>query len=378
MYALRRYLADLKSIQEFAGQVAKYRLTQAVFVEPDAIWQLAWRIRRADPLFQDMFDRLSAIAEGDRMHAWWYFYDTAGAIEVAQPTDVDPEHDFGWYPKEIYRILKTKYPLWVRVHLCRRSDMNGEEAAGQRRDIEVIARDFSGDFRITLEDRSRALLATQSGDKIGGSGPGTVGGFLMDTGTRDIYGVTCAHVAQSGSVTHAGGQSIGTVTVASAPNKSPSGQLCNPSARVLNELDVSLFSCAGATSTGFAGPSTLFGSGQRVQMHGAYSKGPNTYSLGGIGLIQTLHHNGNDYCFKDLFSFRPRPTAPLPMSAAIAVSSIPLKGDSGSWITMNSGGSQPDWIGMLIGVDLVEGFAVDSAKIHKWASTKTGLSLSVW
>jgi hypothetical protein len=380
MYALRRYVANLPSVRDFAAQVARYRLTQAVYVEPDDIWQLAWRINRTDPFFQHILDRSSFIPDGDRTYAWWYFNHAAVSTSIGQSAEVDPQYDFQWYPKEIKRVLGTNFPLWVRVHLCHRPEMSLEESSALRRDIQGIALKYGGDFRITLEDRPRAVLAAQSGDKIDAApgGPGTVGGFLQATGTKDIYGVTCAHVAPSGSVADGAGRVLGSVSAAHFPNNSPSGQLCNPSAGVINELDASLFSCPGATPSGCTGPSTLFGSGQMVQMRGAFSKGPYGYSLGGIGLVHTLHHNGHDYCFKDLFSFRPRLTAPLPLSAAIALSPIPLKGDSGSWITTNGGGSLPEWIGMLVGVDLVEGFAVDADKVHKWASAQTGLALGVW
>ena len=139
MYALRQYVATLTPLWDFAALAAKNRLTQAVFVEPDDIWQLAWRISRTNPSFQQILDRSSFIPVGDRTYAWWYFNHAGVSMNIGQSADIDPQYDFQWYPKELKRVLGATYPLWVRVHLCTRPDMNAEQSAGLRRDIMGIA-----------------------------------------------------------------------------------------------------------------------------------------------------------------------------------------------------------------------------------------------
>jgi hypothetical protein len=247
-----------------------------------------------------------------------------------------------------------------------------------RRAIEQVALKFSGVFKITLEDRPLAVLASSSGDRIRGASSGTVGGFLRDS-SGTIYGTTCSHVAASGSVSDSRGATLGTVAHASKQTPRPTPHLCRPRGTTLNDMDASIYtSTGGASACRFAGPTIHYGSGQASQMQGATSGGPHTFYLGGLGLVQTLHHNGNDYCFENLFSIRPRPTAPLPISAAIAFAPVPAQGDSGAWITVGGTGTQREWIGMLIGVDLVEGFALDATDVLAWAAKAAGASLSIW
>ncbi|HEY6926775.1 MAG TPA: hypothetical protein VI653_25040 [Steroidobacteraceae bacterium] len=378
MYALRRYIDQIPQLAEFAYRVAQNPLIQAVYVEPDLLWQAAWQLYRTssspDRDLQRAFDKHT-----DREFAWWRLKAMTQSMEMQVTQLTDPEHDLDWYPDYIRVVLQISHPLWVRVHLCPRPDTYVETKAGARNDINSIAQSFSQFFRITLEDRPLAVLAAQSGDRIHGAGPGTVGGFLQESGTNLIYGVTCSHVASAGLVTDTRGRSLGTVGYATSLNASAHGQLCNPRATGLNDVDAALFlSLGGANPCRYSGPSSLFGSGQTARMTGGYSKGPNSYSLGGIGLVQTLHHNGQNYCFRDLFSFRPQLTSPLPTAAALALAPVPMPGDSGSWITVAGAGTQPDWIGMLVGVDQVEGFAVDATKVMQWMSNQNRRQFSVW
>lgn len=367
MKALREFTRNVKPLWDLVDKVCRFPLTQAVYVEPEPLWQWSWRLARA-----------GGRSGLDLLRAPW----PLGLPDVTAVWDslwADPDYDFKWYPDPLRQDLGSEYPLWVRIHLCPRT-IDAENARAQRRDIVSVVSQYGRYFRITLEDRPLAVLALQAGDHIQGALPGTVGGFLQDSGSSQIYGVTCSHVASSGGQVHDRARRL-LGTVAHATTLSPSGsQLCRPNAATVNGLDVAMFTVSGgAVACRLSGPTQSYGSGQIANMHGAVSGGPHAYGVGGLGLIHKIYHAGQDYCFKDLFSIRTRLTAPFAfMSAALAVAPVPQQGDSGAWITVQGSASQPAWIGMLIGIDQIEGFAIDADEAQKWASNATNSTLSVY
>lgn len=366
MRALREFTRPIKPLWELVDKVCGYPLAQAVYVEPNPAWQLAWRRVR-----------IGGGAEPIPLH-WLRRSGMADVMAIQDSQLMDPEYDFSWYPKSLKEHLRCEFPLWVRIHLCPRQ-LDTDSARAQRGSILSIAANYGRHFRITVEDRPLAVLALQSGDRVQGTSMGTVGGFLRDSSPQGIYGVTCGHVAPAGTVSDAAGRPLGSVVHATSLSPS-ANQLCRPNAAAVNQLDAALFDVSGgAVASGLSGPTQNYGSGQIASMNGGVSGGPHAYAVGGLALIHKIHYAGRDYCFKDLFSIRTRLTAPVGfMSAALAVAPVPCQGDSGAWITIAGGGWQREWIGMLIGVDQIEGFALDAEEVMKWASKVTGANLSVY
>jgi hypothetical protein len=381
MREFRQYVSQLSELGNLTAELSVHTATQAVYVEPDPDWQLLWLLHANAAITEDELIYLAHVLrdfEYGRVPEA-YLSKIPRTAGIQYPPVAYPHYDFAWFDDRLKKVFRKEYPLWVRVHLCARLGMDAEQYRAERRAIEAVMRAFTKFFTITLEERSLAVLAA-AGDYVLGTAPGTMGGYLQDGGTTH-YGVTCEHVAPKGSsVRDRTGSTLGTVRQASRRSVRPAGVLCRPASPGMNSMDAALFPMLMAPAqSGFGGHTASFGSGQFAQMKGAVSGGPHTYYIGGLGLVHTMHHAGNDYCFKDLFSIRTSlSSSSLPLSAAVAMSPIPLPGDSGSWISMKAGNPLPDWIGMLIGVDAVEGFAFESSEIVRWASRAVGSPLTVW
>lgn len=377
MLGFRRYIASLGILRDLCALVCVYRATQAVFVEPADVWQIGWYLNRAgrsnDEIERVVGELHRAISSGDPEQAGGVLKSSGAEYPFRQ----DPQYDFEWYPNKLRGILNTQYPLAVRIHICRRT-LSTTEFQTQQREIERISRGFFKYFQIFIEERPLAVLAAQPGGYVQGAYPGTLGGYLQDQ-KGNVFGVTCAHVAPAGlSVTDAQGARLGNVVHASTSTPTLAGQLCNLSTVGASTMDVSLYSFPSSTSrSNCTGPSTHYGSGQVAQMTGSHSKGPHNYFIDGIGLIQTLHHHGQDYCFSGLFRITTRPTQWLPQIIGLAFTPNPVQGDSGAWILSQGTGSQPEWIGMMIGIDQLDGFALDASLVLAWANSATGSTLSV-
>src|SRR5262245_35995785 len=381
MLRFRELIGRVHALRELCTLVCVHRATQGVFVEPADLWRAAWALRSAartdveiEQVTKDLRDALGG-AHPDRSRA------VLKTAAVPYPFASDPDFDLEWYPPWLASIIGSQHPLTVHIHVCQRH-LSKLEFDRQRRDLQGISRRFLRHFSVVVEERSPAILGAVPGSPACGTLEGTLGGYLSDA-HGNVFGVTCAHVAPLGSsVTDARGALLGNVVHDSTLLPSDTGQLCTMASPSLNTMDASLFA---ATSTRFhsrcGAPLARYGAGQTVQMTSANNKGPNTYYVAGVGLIQTLVHDGRDYCFTGLTRITSRPTLPVPDDPAkSAASPSPVAGDSGAWIHASVEGAtqKPGWIGMLVGTDQLDGYAVDANEVIGWASAATGTTLSVW
>jgi hypothetical protein len=376
----RESLARAQPLRDLCSLVCVHRATQGVFVEPSDLWRMAWMLKcqeRTDVEIEQVVKALRDALSGTRPERTRQVLKDAA---VPYPFTSDPAYDFEWYPQWLRQIVGGQLPLTVHIHVCQRS-LPRLEFDRQRRDVQGISRRFLRFFAVAIEERNPAVLGALPGSHAFGAVEGTLGGYLCDPHGR-VFGVTCAHVAPLGvSVTDGRGALLGNVVHDSTLLPNSAGRLCDPTSATLNRVDASLFTASSTRVRSRCGaPQPRSGAGQTVQMTGAQSKGPHNYYLGGLALTQTLVYQGRDFCFAGLTTIRARPMVPLPDAPEHELAPAPVAGDSGAWIHTVAGSatSKPGWIGMLVGTDGVDGYALDASDILTWAAEATGTKLSVW
>ena len=240
-------------------------------------------------------------------------------------------------------------------------------------------------FFAIVEDRPEAVLAAsiQGGVDLRVNFPGTLGGFLSDGGT--CYGLTCGHVATKNQdpvdVDDVGAMRLigaGKVYDTNFPGLvgQTTAQFCNPFTTNLPEVDAALITLDPphvALNTVYRvgriisiKNRTSLSPGQTVTMRGAMS-GPDDYDVGALAATYRFHHNGNYYCFQNLFVLKGKlPTWTFVIDPRIArpVAPRPQPGDSGAWVCAlegtRSGTREFSFCGTLTGVDGDDGYATFS------------------
>jgi hypothetical protein len=223
-----------------------------------------------------------------------------------------------------------------------------------------------GPHPIIYEHRPEATgYSLKSGDYIGATYAGTLGGFLWHKNDLTYHGLSCAHVL--GDVSSAvkanrayspkpnvfGAKTeIGNVTWSEMP-PSPSTTKCNsrtdPNAPTIDaafaELDANIIPTLAFPGAGKIAQWTLvanMGQGDPGSFSG-YSSGTVQAKIKEATIWKELTINGSAYCFKDIFVLEDS------VFHYIA-SSLAQPGDSGAWI-INTTAGVVTWDGMLIGGD---------------------------
>lgn len=379
MRLFREYVREISALNALVDVASGFEITQAVLVQPHPLWHLAWWHyrrygHRAERYFRDFFD---FPFPGPHPPSFWKSTLLWSGADLA-PFDVYVDVDYKNLPPGFDRWLTSKAPILVRVQLRPYGEQSEE---GQQRDRIVEAlQEF--EFEKVYEDRPLAVFALAQGDKIIAAGPGTVGGFLRDPTSKTDFGLTCEHVVGNvQNVQDANGNQIGSVAYSSNRTPTMAGSLCRKSQGAkLNRHDQALLKIGASVApiTGsFSVPTSKFGPGQRIIMRGSTSGGPHTYVVGALSLVHKINQSGIDYCFEDLFEVAPLPSAFLSNKLGSYLAQSPQQGDSGSWIGCYGSSPSPDWCGMLIAVDNLSGYAIESAEILTWANTVTASKLSL-
>jgi hypothetical protein len=109
--------------------------------------------------------------------------------------------------------------------------------------------------------------------------------------------------------------------------------------------------------------------GQTVEIAGK-SSGNRKLAIGGLAVTYRFRsHNGDYFCFKNLFELR------WPSYWHLLSGSPVQSGDSGAWVC-NPSASGFAWCGMVVGGDRVLGYAQFSESIQDWCK-KQKLVLSI-
>jgi hypothetical protein len=108
---------------------------------------------------------------------------------------------------------------------------------------------------------------------------------------------------------------------------------------------------------------------QTIEMHGQQT-GKHQFAIGGMSVADELGWNGQTYCFDNLFEVRGVPIRSLMASAQRALLAVPQPGDSGAWICVPTKANCADFAGMLIGGDLLMGYALFTDIIDATAASQ--------
>ncbi|WP_263366762.1 hypothetical protein [Edaphobacter bradus] len=370
MHQLRQYVDRIEGLAAFATEAAANPATQGVVLDVNPIWLAAYRLARTG-------------LRADAFVLHWSLWPVFLREELARSQGVEGDTiDFGWTDKagrvenfirnlmEDYHkpIPTSSFPFMVKVI----AKPAGTELADAR--ARLVTLTASQNFFALVETRPLGRLAASSGDPCLANGvPGTIGGFLRDLNTVDIYAATCGHVASKGTSVTVSGTHIGTCRHSHAPNQLAPGQSCSPACTGANRLDLALIDVGNATvANTVTGKAAQIVSRQSIVMRGGVS-GVNTFEVGGV--VITYCPGNSNVCFENLFEVRP------PSSGGIlnprlrtVLATVPTQGDSGAWVETSS---SQEWCGILVAADSLMGYALEADDVITEAGIAFGTQLQV-
>lgn len=353
MHVLRQFVAGIEGLKGFVEQVAKNPVTQGVVLDINPVWLIAYHLNRAglQPFPYDMRWSIPSLLgegllriesfEGDSIDFGWVD-DTRWVHDVTHHLIGHREKGF----KD--QIL----PFIVKV-IAKPVDIKFFEARAQ-----LVALARRQNFFALVETRPLGHLSVAAGDACLASGvPGTIGGFLRDQNTGNVYAATCGHVVSQGSSVTVSGKHLGVCSHSHAPHQLMPGQSCTLGCSTANKLDLALIDLGNATVTNVVTSiATQIASHQRILLRGGKSN-VNNFQVG--GLVMTYCPGNSNVCFEDLFEVRPpSPASIVNPRLRAAVATIPVQGDSGGWIETASG----EWCGVLVASDHLMGYALEADK----------------
>lgn len=239
-----------------------------------------------------------------------------------------------------------------------------------------------------IQERPRARLAFAAGDEIttNAGASGTYGGTLTDSLSNKKYGMTCAHVAQSGDdIFDASGSRIGTAKYHTKLHPLPARTVCDPVALPMptpypgndppvNMFDFSLIELSAApASSSLGGVAASLTPGQNVTLRG--KSGVYKCKLGSLAISYAFTDGTSTYCFRDQIELRPQPSLPIGGALGHLVTPVPTQGDSGGWVLTDD--AIPLWAGVFFGEDGSRGYCSRASWAHDWAENEVGNTLSV-
>jgi len=378
MQFLIDFAAEDREFQTILARTSDYAIVQGVVLDVDRLWLHLWatqgrrngdRLRRLLRYYQD-FD---LFGYGDTR-----FLDPFIPSRPLSLQDIETwrPDEWEWLADDSGRPFK-RWPLVVKV--CIRPQAGPDERIPTA--AELYDRD--GRLQVEVEVRPRARLASNPrrahsplpGGVSIGTGPvdfGTLGVILTDADGKH-YGLTCSHVAAQGdAVTQPALRDlrsagvIGTSILSSALTGCAQGAKCNPwSGIAANEIDAALIDLDGSALPSLLevldiGPLTGITSraalttGQTAEVMGRTS-GLNSLRLGGLAAWYSFEHDGQDYCFRNLFEVE----SPYGRPGVIR------QGDSGASVCAY-GPTGTEWAGSIAGQDAFKGYAIYAESTAQW------------
>jgi hypothetical protein len=197
---------------------------------------------------------------------------------------------------------------------------------------------------------------------------GTLGGYVKDSNSGSIFGMTCGHVT-TGAALDQNGIQMGTVIHEKCPIPLPSNVQCSQYCGSTTDLDVALIATHGSPPNLANSVASLVGNGQLVDMDGATTAGVHTYEVG----AHVVDYEIGGSCWQNLIQFHAPLAGVLPVSVSVATTVLPKGGDSGAWLLRNS----VEWAGMVVASNNLFGFALPSTTILKESDACFGTKLSL-
>lgn len=371
MHQLRQYVNRIEGLAGFATEAAANPVTQGVVLDVNPIWLAAYRVARAG-LRADAFDMLhwslwpvflweqlalSETVEGDTIDFGWT--DKAGRVENLIRNLMEDYHK---------PIPTSAFPFVVKV-IARPVDTELADARAR-----LVTLTASQNFFSLVETRPLGSLAASPGDScLAGAVPGTIGGFLRDLNTADVYAATCGHVASKGTGVTVSGTHIGVCCHSHAPSQLAPGQSCSPACAGANRLDLALIDVGNVTVANMVtGKAVQIASRQSIVMRGGMS-GVNPFEVGGV--VITYCPGNSNVCFENLFEVRPASSGGiLNPRLRTVLATVPTQGDSGAWLETSS---SQEWCGVLVAADSLMGYALEADDVVTEANTAFGTQLQV-
>jgi hypothetical protein len=357
MHLLRDKAREIDGLESFIDSVSISPSTQGVVVDLNPLWFYAYRISQAglNPNNFDIAPSLQLESASQLIQGRDSFID----LNWKDPlVDKFCQNTFGrnFGPNNCFLVKVVAFPVIY------------PERLEERRAL--VAAVQTAPFPAIVETRPPATLVISSGDLcVTGSGSrGTVGGFLKDTKTSNVYAATCGHVVASGPVT-VNGQVIGKCTHAWAPTRLATGQVCDSTGSGVNRLDLALIDVTGTSVTNsMSAVAQTVNPHELINVAGAVT-GVASYEVGGACMIYQI----GGICFGNLFEVRPPPPGGIlgPRFSAL-VATVPQPGDSGAWVQRKG---TSDWCGVVVASDHLMGYALEADTVISQANGAFGMNL---
>jgi hypothetical protein len=370
VHVLRPYVERIEGLTALVEAVGANAAAQGVVLDVNPFWLAAYRMARAGltpwllehqlflpsllSLLPDDLLSLEAV-EGDAIDFMWR--DVTGWVETATRRVFHDSRDYA----------KSTLPFLVKI-LAR--PIGPEQAEARALLVRLAA---SQTFPTIVETRSPGTLALAPGDRCTARGtPGTIGGFLRDRRTGDVYGATCGHVAGTNAQVTVASQHVGTCVHSQPPKQLPAGQLCTRNCPNATRLDFALIDVGCATVTNAVkGLASQIASRQRIALRtGSSVQG---YEVGGVAV--TYCPGSSNVCFENLFEVRPPSSSGVLNPRVRAVfATVPVQGDSGAWVETVPGA---EWCGVLVAADSSMGYALEADDVVAKADAAFGTQLAL-
>lgn len=353
--------ANEYGLKDIVSHYAKSNEVQGIVVGIDPWWLAAWQRRGEESLYLDYFTRRFGVPADFTSLSLMFGYVPEAELPAATAMDLD------WRPSSWRGPTNHDLPpIIVTVAFKPDTDL------GEFRSM---------DFRLPVVKQIRPLARLAGNPQAkarpivggvsvgcGASGCGTLGGVLEDQNGRR-YGLSCYHIFGSGSavdqpahVDAGSSGSIGKIAHALVPEVSQKGTPCNPYlGSGVNEFDVALIDLDQSLASNFEVmdigpvhglmPKAQITPGLNVEMTGRTS-GYRQLQIAGIAVTYKFTDGvGDEYCFKNVFEVR------WPSFARLLAGRPVNGGDSGAWICAQ-GTTGTEWLGMIIGEDRLQGYAI--------------------
>ncbi|WP_112153099.1 hypothetical protein [Agrobacterium tumefaciens] len=391
---LRAYFDASEAMTQLARAASEIPIVHGFTLDLDPLWVLLYDLEDG-VLPENERHRYEYLLDGGLFRDWWKFHPAYPEWPFQTPYQGYRRRDLNgkvslW--NEIARplrsgpvVLTIVYgPLKTPAKGAPEPPEDGGDSVALRQLVALIDRSPAA---ARIEERPRARLAYAAGDEINTSASktGTYGGTLSNARKKQ-YGMTCAHVADTGDdIFDVSGKRIGTVIHHAKLHPLPAQTVCDPVVLPIpnpypgndppvNMFDFSLIELTKApAASSLGGVAASLTPGQNVTLRG--KSGTYKCKLGSLAISYAFTDGTSTFCFRDQIELKPQPVIPIGGALGHLVTSMPMQGDSGGWVLTDD--ATPLWAGVFFGEDGSRGYCSRASWAHDWAEKQVGGSLSV-